>query len=144
MSFDPLCGEGAAHALREALLAAAVIRGAAKGYSVEKLLAHYRRDSCKGFCGISRCACLSTNAVAVVSSGKRRQQRSRVASHGWNLVCKTRPRRAIVLPATSWSRSPAERNSRRQSLVRLSCHEVSGGHPPPWVLRACCVDAKIL
>jgi hypothetical protein len=49
MSFDPLCGEGAGHALREALLAAAVIRGAAKGYSVETLVAHYNTRLMQGF-----------------------------------------------------------------------------------------------
>jgi hypothetical protein len=49
MSFDPLCGEGAAHALREALLAAAVVRGAAKGHSMEKLLAHYQTRLMQGF-----------------------------------------------------------------------------------------------
>lgn len=49
MSFDPLCGEGAAHALREALLAAAVIRGAAKGYSLETLFAHYQTRLMQGF-----------------------------------------------------------------------------------------------
>jgi 2-polyprenyl-6-methoxyphenol hydroxylase-like FAD-dependent oxidoreductase len=49
MSFDPLCGEGAGHALREALLAAAVICGAAKGYSVETLFAHYNTRLMQGF-----------------------------------------------------------------------------------------------
>ncbi len=49
MSFDPLCGEGAGHALREALLAAAVIRGAAKGYPVETLVAHYNTRLMQGF-----------------------------------------------------------------------------------------------
>jgi 2-polyprenyl-6-methoxyphenol hydroxylase-like FAD-dependent oxidoreductase len=49
MSFDPLCGEGAGHALRQALLAAAVIRGAAKGYSVETLVAHYNTRLMQGF-----------------------------------------------------------------------------------------------
>jgi hypothetical protein len=49
MSFDPLCGEGAGHALREALLAAAVIRGAAKGFPVEKLFAHYNTRLMQGF-----------------------------------------------------------------------------------------------
>jgi hypothetical protein len=49
MSFDPLCGEGAGHAIREALLAAAVIRGAARGYTVETLLAHYTNRLMQGF-----------------------------------------------------------------------------------------------
>jgi hypothetical protein len=49
MSFDPLCGEGAGHAVREALLAAAVIRGATRGYTVETLLAHYTNRLMQGF-----------------------------------------------------------------------------------------------
>jgi 2-polyprenyl-6-methoxyphenol hydroxylase-like FAD-dependent oxidoreductase len=49
MSFDPLCGEGAGHALREAVLAAAVIHGAAQGYSVETLVAHYNTRLMQGF-----------------------------------------------------------------------------------------------
>jgi 2-polyprenyl-6-methoxyphenol hydroxylase-like FAD-dependent oxidoreductase len=49
MSFDPLCGEGAGHALREALLAAAVISGAARGYPLETLIAHYNTRLMQGF-----------------------------------------------------------------------------------------------
>lgn len=41
MAFDPLCGDGAAHAIREAVLAAAVIRAIAKGGPIEDLLLHY-------------------------------------------------------------------------------------------------------
>ena len=37
------------HALREALLAAAVIRGTAKGYSLETLFAHYQTRLMQGF-----------------------------------------------------------------------------------------------
>ena len=49
MRFDPLCGEGAGHAVREGLLAAAVIRGAARGYSSDTLLAHYNQRLMQGF-----------------------------------------------------------------------------------------------
>jgi hypothetical protein len=41
MGFDPICGDGTAHAVREAILASAVIRALANGGSVEDLLAHY-------------------------------------------------------------------------------------------------------
>jgi len=41
MAFDPICGDGTAHAVREAILASAVIRALANGGSVEDLLAHY-------------------------------------------------------------------------------------------------------
>lgn len=40
MGFDPLCGDGTAHAVREAILASAVIAGSEQG-DVEGLLAHY-------------------------------------------------------------------------------------------------------
>jgi hypothetical protein len=42
MAFDPLCGDGTAHAVREAILASAVIRAAARGEDAERLLSHYR------------------------------------------------------------------------------------------------------
>src|SRR5581483_3691871 len=42
MAFDPICGDGTGNAVREAILAAAVIRAAARGESEERLLAHYR------------------------------------------------------------------------------------------------------
>ena len=41
MAFDPLCGEGAGNAVREAILASAVIHAVAKGLPVQALLAHY-------------------------------------------------------------------------------------------------------
>ena len=49
MTFDPLCGEGAGHAVREALLAAAVIRASEKGYATETLLSHYTTRLMQGF-----------------------------------------------------------------------------------------------
>jgi hypothetical protein len=45
MAFDPLCGDGTAHAVREAILAAAVIRAAAK----DDVLAHYQARLTAGF-----------------------------------------------------------------------------------------------
>ena len=42
MAFDPICGDGAGNAVREAILAAAIIRAAARGEPAEALLAHYR------------------------------------------------------------------------------------------------------
>jgi 2-polyprenyl-6-methoxyphenol hydroxylase-like FAD-dependent oxidoreductase len=41
MAFDPLCGDGTAHAVREAILASAVIQAATSGDDAEPLLAHY-------------------------------------------------------------------------------------------------------
>jgi hypothetical protein len=41
LAFDPICGDGTAHALREAILAAAVIRAIAAGRSADQVLAHY-------------------------------------------------------------------------------------------------------
>lgn len=41
MAFDPICGDGAAHAVREGILASAVIRAALSGEDVRPLLAHY-------------------------------------------------------------------------------------------------------
>jgi hypothetical protein len=41
MTFDPLCGEGAGNAAREAILACAVVRAIASGESEQELLAEY-------------------------------------------------------------------------------------------------------
>jgi hypothetical protein len=49
MAFDPLCGDGTAHAVREAILASAVIRAAARGESPGPLLAHYEARLIAGF-----------------------------------------------------------------------------------------------
>jgi hypothetical protein len=49
MMFDPLCGEGAGHAVREALLASAVIRASAKGSPAKTLLSHYETRFMHGF-----------------------------------------------------------------------------------------------
>ena len=49
LAFDPLCGDGTGYAVREAILAAAVIRAAACSDDVERLLAHYRARLIAGF-----------------------------------------------------------------------------------------------
>ncbi len=41
MAFDPLCGDGTAHAVREAILASAVIQAAMRGEDADALLSHY-------------------------------------------------------------------------------------------------------
>jgi hypothetical protein len=49
MAFDPICGDGTAHAIREAILAAAVIQSAKQGGSVPDLLNHYEARLTAGF-----------------------------------------------------------------------------------------------
>jgi hypothetical protein len=49
VAFDPICGEGVANAVREAILASAVIRAAAQGSGVESLLVHYNSRLMSGF-----------------------------------------------------------------------------------------------
>jgi flavin-dependent dehydrogenase len=41
IAFDPICGDGTAQAVREAILAAAVIRAGLNGADREKLATHY-------------------------------------------------------------------------------------------------------
>ena len=49
MTFDPICGDGTAHSIREAILASAVIRALAGGGPTEELLAHYAARLTAGF-----------------------------------------------------------------------------------------------
>lgn len=42
LGFDPICGDGTAQAVREAILAAAVVRGIEEGGDADALLTHYR------------------------------------------------------------------------------------------------------
>jgi len=49
MAFDPICGDGTGNAMREAILASAVVRAAGRGEPVESLLAHYRARLIAGF-----------------------------------------------------------------------------------------------
>jgi hypothetical protein len=49
IGFDPICGDGTAHAIREAILASAVIRALADGGDPSSLLAHYQARLTAGF-----------------------------------------------------------------------------------------------
>jgi hypothetical protein len=49
VGFDPLCGDGVGYATREAILASAVIRAAARGADAYALAAHYRTGVLAGF-----------------------------------------------------------------------------------------------
>ena len=49
MAFDPICGDGTAHAIREAILASAVIRALTDGGSTDHLLSHYEARLTAGF-----------------------------------------------------------------------------------------------
>jgi 2-polyprenyl-6-methoxyphenol hydroxylase-like FAD-dependent oxidoreductase len=49
LGFDPLCGDGAGHAVREAILASAVVLAAAAGGDVNALVEHYRARLLAGF-----------------------------------------------------------------------------------------------
>jgi hypothetical protein len=49
LGFDPLCGDGTGHAIREAILAAAVVRAGIEGADVDALVAHYRNRLVAGF-----------------------------------------------------------------------------------------------
>ena len=49
MMFDPVCGEGTGNAVREAILASAVVEAAARGEDVSALLQHYRSRLTLGF-----------------------------------------------------------------------------------------------
>lgn len=49
MTFDPICGDGVAQAIREAILAAAVVRAALKGEPMRALIEHYESRMRAGF-----------------------------------------------------------------------------------------------
>jgi hypothetical protein len=49
LAFDPLCGDGAGNAVREAILAAAIIRAEANGAREQDVLEHYRARLLAGF-----------------------------------------------------------------------------------------------
>jgi hypothetical protein len=49
LAFDPICGDGTGYAIREGILAAAVIRAAACGEPADGLLAHYSNRVTAGF-----------------------------------------------------------------------------------------------
>jgi hypothetical protein len=49
LGFDPLCGDGTGNAIREAILASAVVRAGIDGADVDALVAHYRNRLVAGF-----------------------------------------------------------------------------------------------
>lgn len=49
LGFDPLCGDGTGHAVREAILASAVVRAAIGGADPSALVAHYQARLMAGF-----------------------------------------------------------------------------------------------
>lgn len=49
LAFDPICGDGSGNAIREAILAAAVIRAASGGEDPDRLADHYRTRLLLGF-----------------------------------------------------------------------------------------------
>lgn len=49
LRFDPLCGDGTGHAIREAILASAVVKAAARGEDIDGLLSHYGLRLLAGF-----------------------------------------------------------------------------------------------
>jgi hypothetical protein len=49
MAFDPLCGDGTAHAVREAILASAVVGAMSNGGDARELLSHYQARLTVGF-----------------------------------------------------------------------------------------------
>ena len=49
LAFDPLCGDGTAHAVRKAILATAAIRAVFAGGPAEEILAHYEARLTAGF-----------------------------------------------------------------------------------------------
>jgi flavin-dependent dehydrogenase len=49
MAFDPICGDGVGNAIREAILASAVIKATQSNSDIDALLAHYRTRLLAGF-----------------------------------------------------------------------------------------------
>jgi flavin-dependent dehydrogenase len=49
MAFDPICGDGTSHAVREAILAAAIIQAAVNGENPAELRSHYEARLLAGF-----------------------------------------------------------------------------------------------
>jgi hypothetical protein len=82
LAFDPLCGDGTGNAIREAILASAVIRAAVKGADVDGLLCTTARGSLRDFSAISSTAGLTTRRVGAVRGGKRSWAVSTAVSPG--------------------------------------------------------------
>jgi len=49
LAFDPLCGDGAGNAVREAILASAAVRAVIEGADMDSIFAHYRSRLVAGF-----------------------------------------------------------------------------------------------
>ena len=49
LAFDPICGDGTAHAIREAILAAAVVKATSSGGNAAELIRHYEARLILGF-----------------------------------------------------------------------------------------------
>jgi hypothetical protein len=79
MAFDPISGDGAGAAVREAILAAAVIRAIHQGGDVTRLLAHYRArliagllrhlEMCRTFYASANCGPWWAGEIAALDEG---------------------------------------------------------------------------
>jgi len=79
LSFDPLCGDGTGNAVREAILASAVIRAAVAGGNVDRLLSHYcarltagfarHLELCRGFYISANCGLWWEQEIAGLDEG---------------------------------------------------------------------------
>jgi hypothetical protein len=79
MAFDPLCGDGIGAAIRESILAAAVIRAVHSGDRSDRLLAHYRTrliagllrhlELCRTFYASANCGPWWEREVAALDDG---------------------------------------------------------------------------
>jgi hypothetical protein len=86
LSLDPLCGDGTGHALREAILAAAVVRWIEDGLPAAEALDHYRNRlqrtlaahlrACAAFYGEVRFAGAWDAEIAAMEKGTRDLERS--------------------------------------------------------------------
>jgi hypothetical protein len=79
MSFDPLCGEGAGNAVREAILACAAVQAIASGEAVDELLQEYSMrlrlgflrhlDNCRAFYRRYNSSLFWTSELALIEQG---------------------------------------------------------------------------
>ena len=79
LGFDPLCGDGAGNAVREAILGSAAVRAIADGADVPAVLAHYRArllggfqrhlEICREFYSRGRCGDWWDQEMAALQSG---------------------------------------------------------------------------
>jgi hypothetical protein len=79
MAFDPLCGDGTAHAVREAILAVAVVKAASTGGDAKQLLRHYEARLTAGF---QRHLAVSVEFYVSGNSGKWWDQQSALLRQG--------------------------------------------------------------